>query len=197
MTDAARVMLARTRIQESVDTRTALLSEALLTQLAHAAGVMVEALRPGGKMLLFGNGGSAADATHLAAELVGRYMIDRPPLPALSLTDNGSSVTAIANDFDYEDVFARQVLAFGTAGDVAIGFSTSGASENVLRGLRAAHGLGMRTIAMTGANGGLMAEVAELCLRMPATSTARIQESYMLLGHTLCEIVERELFPDS
>lgn len=197
MTDAARVTLARTRIQESMATSTALLSEALLTQLAQAAGVMVEALRPGGKMLLFGNGGSAADATHLAAELVGRYMIDRPPLPAFSLTDNGSSVTAIANDFDYDDVFARQVLAFGAAGDVAIGLSTSGASESVLRGLRAAHGLGMRTVAMTGANGGQMAEVAELCLRMPATSTARIQESYMLLGHTLCEIVERELFPDS
>jgi D-sedoheptulose 7-phosphate isomerase len=193
ITGAAHATIRR-RIVESAEAKRALLEDGLVDQVAELADVVTEAMRHGNKVLLFGNGGSAADATHLAAEFVGRYLLDREPLNALSLTDNGSSVSGIGNDYAYDEVFARQVRALGQAGDVAIGLSTSGRSRNVLLGLAEARRGGLRTAAFTGAQGGGLPEVADLCLRMPAHETARIQECYMLVGHTVCELVEAALF---
>lgn len=186
--------LVRQRFEEGVDAKRALLDDDMVDRVADLAEVVTDALRRGNKVLLFGNGGSAADATHLAAELVGRYTMERAPLAALSLTDNASSMSAIGNDYAYEETFARQVRGLGRAGDVAIGLSTSGASRNVVLGLRAAREAGLQTAAVTGASGGELADEADLCLRMPATQTARVQECTMLVGHTLCELVERSLF---
>jgi D-sedoheptulose 7-phosphate isomerase len=164
-------------------------------QAAYLAERVGAALRDGGKVLLFGNGGSAADATHLAAEFVGRFRYDRAPLPALSLSDNASSVSAIGNDYSYEEVFARQVQAFGRPGDVAIGITTSGTSANVVAGLATARDEGLYTAVLTGRSGGVVGDEADLCLRMPTDETARVQECYLLIGHVLCELVERSLFP--
>jgi len=179
---------------ESVAAHEALLGGELPEQVAALAGLIAGSLRDGGKVILFGNGGSAADATHLAAELVGRFRFDRPPLAALSLTDNGSSVSAIGNDYAYELTFARQMRALGRPGDVAIGISTSGASPNVLEALRAARLCGMYTVGFTGAKGVEMAKLTEVCVMLPSTITARIQEGYMLYAHIMCELVEEELF---
>jgi D-sedoheptulose 7-phosphate isomerase len=184
----------RRRIVESAEAKRALLDDGLVDQVAELAGVVTDALRQGNKVLFFGNGGSAADATHLAAEFVGRYLFDREPLNALSLTDNGSSVSGIGNDYAYDEVFARQIRALGRPGDVAIGLSTSGRSRNVLEGLLEAQRDGLRTAALTGAHGGKLPDVTELCLRMPTRETARIQECYMVVGHTVCELVEAALF---
>jgi len=186
--------VARTRIRESVAVHQALLDNELPSRVAELAELIVASLRNGGKVLFFGNGGSAADATHLAAEFVGRFRFDRSPLPALSLSDNGSSVSGIGNDYGFDDVFARQVAAFGTAGDVAIGISTSGISQNVVEGLRAASARGLHTVALAGTPGGDLPDEAERCLRMPATDTARVQECYMLVGHLVCELVEQAMF---
>jgi D-sedoheptulose 7-phosphate isomerase len=186
--------LVRRRFEESAEAKRALLDGRLVEQVAGLAELLASVLRDGGKVILFGNGGSAADATHLAAELVGRYTLEREPLPALSLTDNASSMSAIGNDYAYEDTFARQVRGLGQRGDVAIGFSTSGGSRNVVRGLEAARASGLHTAAVTGADGGDVLDAADIRLRMPATATARVQECTMLVGHTLCELVERSLF---
>jgi D-sedoheptulose 7-phosphate isomerase len=184
----------RRRINESLEAKQALLENGVVLQVAQLAETITAALREGNKVLLFGNGGSAADATHLASEFVGRFLLDREPLNAISLTDNGSSVSAIGNDYAYDEVFARQIRALGRAGDVAIGLSTSGRSRNVVEGLRAARAAGLRTAALTGADGGDLPEVAELCLHMPVQETARVQECSMLVGHTVCELVEASLF---
>jgi D-sedoheptulose 7-phosphate isomerase len=184
----------RARVEESVEVTRALLDDELVSGLEAVALMIADALAAGGKVILFGNGGSAADATHLAAELVGRYKLDRAPLPALSLTDNAASLSAIGNDYAYEDVFARQVRAFGRPGDVAVGLTTSGTSANVVAGLAAAREGAMRTVSITGETGGECAAGVDVCLRMPAADTARVQECTMLVGHTICELVERTLF---
>jgi len=184
----------RQRVHESIAVKHTLLADALVNALAGLAAEVVDSLRQGGKVILFGNGGSAADATHVAAEFVGRFAFDRAPMPALSLTDNVSSITAIGNDYAYDLTFARQLRAFGSAGDIAIGLSTSGSSANVLNALRVARELGMFTAAFTGAKGATMAGLADLALVVPSASTARIQEAYMLYAHILCELVEKELF---
>jgi D-sedoheptulose 7-phosphate isomerase len=181
---------AAERIRESLAAQEALLAPERLAALVRAADTVAACLRDGGKVLLFGNGGSAADATHIAAELVGRFQLERRGLPALSLSDNASSLTAIANDYDFARVFARQVEAFGAPGDVAIAISTSGRSENVLAGVAAARERGLHTIALTGAAGALR-EAADICLEVPASSTARVQEGHILVAHVLCELVER------
>jgi D-sedoheptulose 7-phosphate isomerase len=186
--------VARERLRESLTAHEALLGGDMPERVADVAQLVVAALGDGGKVLLFGNGGSAADATHLAAEFVGRFRFDRAPLPALSLSDNGSSVSGIGNDYGYEDVFARQVTALGSPGDVAIGISTSGTSANVVAGLDAARAAGLHTVALTGADGGDMPVAADRCLRMPSTDTARVQECYLLVGHLMCELVERAMF---
>ncbi|MEN3279572.1 MAG: D-sedoheptulose 7-phosphate isomerase [Solirubrobacteraceae bacterium] len=184
----------RRRITESLEAKRALLEDGVVVQVAQLAETITAALRDGNKVLFFGNGGSAADATHLASEFVGRFLLDREPLNAISLTDNGSSVSAIGNDYAYDQIFARQIRALGRAGDVAVGLSTSGRSRNVVEGLRAAGQAGLRTAALTGADGGELPEVVDLCLRMPAQETARVQECSMLVGHTVCELVEASLF---
>src|SRR3954469_14178635 len=155
-----------------------------------AAQAMSEALRAGRKLLVFGNGGSAADAQHLSAELVGRFQKERAALPAIALTVDTSIVTSIANDYSYKQVFARQVEALGQPGDVAFGISTSGESPNVVAGLQTARARGLRTIAMTGRDGGSGGPAAEMHVNVPDQNTARVQEVHRTLLHVMCEVIE-------
>ena len=166
--------------------------------LIAATEAVIETLRQGKKILLFGNGGSAADAQHIAAEFVNRYVRDRPPLSAIALTTDTSALTAIANDFGPEDVFAKQIQALGKEGDIALAFSTSGNSPNVLRGLERCRELGIQTVGLTGGTGGTLAERVDHCLCVAATtSTPRIQEAHILIGHAICEMVDHVLYgPD-
>jgi D-sedoheptulose 7-phosphate isomerase len=184
----------RQRVHESIAVKRDLLADALVDSLARLSDRVIFSLRGGGKVIFFGNGGSAADATHLAAEFVGRFAFDRDPMPALSLSDNVSAITAIGNDYAYDLTFARQLRAFGSLGDVAIALSTSGSSPNVLNAMRVARERGMFTAAFTGVKGAEMASLADLALMVPSPSTARIQEGYMLYAHIMCELVEQELF---
>lgn len=169
---------------------------ALHATLAQVAQTCIKALRRGNKILLAGNGGSAADAQHLAGELVNRFSYDRPGLPAFALTTDTSVLTAIGNDYGYGHLFARQIEAVGQAGDVFIGISTSGRSVNVLNALRRAREKGLVTVGFTGRTGGEMPALCDYCLRVPADATPRIQEGHMSLGHTLCWLIERALFPE-
>jgi len=163
--------------------------------IAQTAETIAHGLRSGRKVLLFGNGGSAADAQHLAAELVGRFGPDRSPLAAISLSTDTSILTAVSNDYGYEKVFARQIEALGHAGDTAIAISTSGDSPSVLEALDLARSKGLFTVGFTGQTGGKMNDRAEVLFRVPSRQTPRIQETHLLLGHILCELVDRELFP--
>jgi len=166
-----------------------------LAPLQQAIELIATALRDGHKLLLFGNGGSAADAQHLAAEFVNRFKIERVPLPAIALTTDTSALTSIANDYGYVQVFSKQVQALGQAGDVALAISTSGQAPNVLRAVAACRRIGVRTIALTGGSGGKLAGVADLVLRVAgSTETARIQETHILVGHVICELVDAQLF---
>ena len=163
--------------------------------LARAVELVGDALAAERKVLLFGNGGSAADAQHIAAEFVGRFARERRALPALALTTDTSALTAIANDYGYEHVFARQVHALGVAGDVALAISTSGRSPNVLRAVETCRERGVRTIGLTGGDGGPLATMVDVSLRVSAsTHSARIQETHILVGHVICELVDRRLF---
>ena len=164
-----------------------------LQPVAAAAAAILETAQRGGKVLLFGNGGSAADAQHMAADLVCRFQRERRPVAALALTTDTSIVSAIANDYSFERVFVRQVEALGNRGDVAIGISTSGSSANVVAGLRAAAVRGLRTIAMTGRDGGAAGAAVDIHINVPDQSTARVQEAHRTLIHAICELVEREL----
>jgi D-sedoheptulose 7-phosphate isomerase len=183
--------LVERRIRESVAVQERLTDPEVLDAVVAAADLVTAALRQGGKLIAFGNGGSAADATHIAAEFVGRFRLERRALPALSLTDNTSAVSAIANDYGYEQVFSRQIEAVGAPGDVALGISTSGRSPNVLAGLAAAREGGLSTIALSGGDGGPMAAAADVALVVPSSDTARVQEGHILLAHVLCELVEQ------
>jgi len=158
--------------------------------------LLIRGFREGRKVLLFGNGGSATDASHLAAEFVGRYRRDRDPLPALALATDMAAITCIANDYDYADIFSRQIQAHGRKGDVAIAISTSGNSINVIRGVEAASERGLITVAWTGATGGKVGDLVDFCFRVPSSVTARIQECHITLGHVLCEFIEERLFGD-
>ncbi len=153
-----------------------------------------EVFRRGGKLLVFGNGGSAADAQHLAAELVNRFRRDRAPLPAIALTTDTSILTAVGNDYGFDLVFVKQVEALGQTGDIALGISTSGRSPNVLKALARARELGLYTVGLTGEKGGQMAEVAELVIRVPSEETPRIQEGHLLFIHVFAELVEANYF---
>lgn len=183
----------RDEIQDSIDVRQRLLEADTVKRIGVVADVVSRACANGGKVLVFGNGGSAADAQHIAAEFLGRFRRDRRPLPALALSADIASITAVGNDYTFADVFERQVRAHGAEGDIAIGFSTSGASENVLRGIRAARSKGLTTVGLSGDRGQLKQEV-EHPLCVPTADTARIQEGYMLICHIMCEVVERTLF---
>ncbi len=182
-------------IRASIDTKQKMLeSPQILNRIKEAAGICVEVFRKRGKLLLCGNGGSAADAQHIAAELSGRYNYDRDPLFAEALHVNSSFLTAVANDYDFDSVYSRMVKAVGRAGDVLIGISTSGNSANVVNAVLEAKALGMKTVALTGEKGGKLAESSDICIRVPSTDTARIQEAHIMIGHILCEIVENALF---
>jgi len=164
--------------------------------LIKAIDVVVAAFKSGNKLLLFGNGGSAADAQHIAAEFVNRFRVERPPLPAIALTTDSSALTSIANDYDYTQVFAKQVQALGRSGDVAIAISTSGNSGNVLAALKACKQANISTIGLTGGSGGKMAEDVDYCLDVGASrDAARVQESHILIGHVICEMVDATLYP--
>jgi D-sedoheptulose 7-phosphate isomerase len=180
-------------IRESIALHEALLADEMLAAIERAAATVADALRKGNKLLLFGNGGSASDATHIAAEFLGRFQRERAPLPALALSDNASAVTAIGNDYGYEHVFERQLRGLARAGDAAIAISTSGRSANVLAGVSAARELGVHTIGFTGAGGEELARAAEISIVVPSTVTARIQEAHIVIAHVLCELVELEL----
>ena len=166
----------------------------VLLAIAKTSEILIDALQKGNKALLFGNGGSAADAQHIAAEFVGRFAFDRPALPALALSVNISCVTAIGNDFGFEQVFSRQLEALARPGDVAIGISTSGNSANVLHALTTAKKIGLHTVSLTGRTGGRLRSVVDHCICTPSTDTPRIQECHILIGHIISELVERQIF---
>jgi D-sedoheptulose 7-phosphate isomerase len=194
--NAARATeLVRARLQDSIDSKRAMLDSECIAQAADIADRIVTALRKGGKVIFFGNGGSSMDAGHLAAEFLGRFYYDRPSLPSVSLADSTAAMTAIGNDYSYDEVFARQVRGLGAAGDVLVGLTTSGNSPNVVTALRTGRELGMVTVALTGSNGGAVAEVADVCVQVPTSDTPRVQEACMHIGHSICEIVEATMFP--
>ena len=188
--DPAEDLVAR-RLDEAAESAAAVASSDLGPRITAAGRAMADACSQGHKVIFMGNGGSAAEATHLAGELVGRFLADRDPVPALALSDNASSLTAIANDYSYEATFARQVRAFVVPGDVVVALSTSGTSPNVISGLEVAREMGAVTIALTGESGGGMARQCDHLLVVPSRETPRIQEGHAIIGHTLCEIVER------
>lgn len=179
-------------IQKSIEVHHRLEDECM-PALTLAADALIEAYRTGHKALFFGNGGSAADAQHLAAEFVGRYLKEREPLPALALNANSSAVTAIGNDYGYDQVFARQLKALAGRGDVAVGISTSGNSASVIEALVCARQLGLFTIGLTGASGGKMRGLVDALIAVPSNETPRIQECHILSGHALCDAVEQAI----
>ncbi|RPJ35365.1 MAG: SIS domain-containing protein [Deltaproteobacteria bacterium] len=162
--------------------------------LIQVVKVLVAAFKGGHKVLLFGNGGSAADAQHLAAEFVNRFLIERPPLPAIALTTDTSILTSISNDYGYADTFAKQVKALGKEGDVAVGISTSGTAANVVKAIKVAKDMGMKTVGLTGGDGGDLAKIVDFALVVDSSATPRIQEDAITIGHVLCEMVDRMLF---
>ncbi len=185
--------LIRSILDESLAVKDRSVKENLV-RLETGGRCLAECLAAGGKVLIFGNGGSAADAQHIAAEFVNRFGIERPPLAAIALTTDTSILTSIANDYRYEDIFSKQLRALGRKGDLAWGISTSGNSANVLEAMAAAAEKKMATIAMTG-RGGRLAAIADVPLTVASDSTARIQETHLVMAHILCELVERLLFP--
>jgi D-sedoheptulose 7-phosphate isomerase len=186
--------IIRNNVDRSLAVHHRFLAESL-PAVTKAAEALISAYRAGRKAIFFGNGGSAADAQHLAAEFVGRYLRLRSPLPALALNANSSAVTAIGNDYGYEEVFARQLEAFAVAGDVAVGISTSGNSLSVIRALERARALGVVTIALTGSTGGQLPAV-DVLIKAPSDETPRIQECHILAGHALCDAVEQAILAD-
>ena len=182
-------------IEASIDTQQCMLSSSeIVLTVAKVSEILVSALKQGKKALLFGNGGSAADAQHIAAELVGRFALERPALPALALSVNTSCVTGIGNDYGFDLVFSRQLEALARAGDIAIGISTSGNSANILRAMSTARKMGLHTIALTGSSGGKLRNTVDHCICVPSNDTPRIQECHTLIGHIISELVEREIF---
>lgn len=162
----------------------------LASQIDSAASQMINSLKKGGKIFWMGNGGSAADAQHLAAELIGRFKLERPAIPSIALTTDSSILTCLSNDYDFSIVFARQLEAFCQPNDIVIGITTSGNSQNILKGIAVAKQKGAYTIGLTGHQGGKLATAVDLCMTIPSTNTARIQEAHIFIGHTLCELVE-------
>lgn len=185
--------LVKDIIRESIKVKEAVLNT-MAKDIKAAAEMIATSLKKGGKVILFGNGGSAADAQHIAAELVGRFKLERQALAALALTTNTSVLTSIANDYGYEEIFSRQLEGIAADNDVAVGISTSGNARNVITGLLEAKKMGLRTVALTGSGGGELATIADIALTVPSDNTPRIQESHITIGHIICEIVEEKLF---
>lgn len=181
-------------LKESIEVKNKVINK-IIPQIEQAAAAMIDALRSGNKILFFGNGGSAADAQHLAGELIGRFLKDRKSMPAIALSTDTSILTSLSNDYGFEIVFSRQIEGLARSGDIACGISTSGNSRNVLLGLEKAKELGCQTIALLGCDGGRIADVADISIIVPSTSTPRIQESHITIGHVLCSLIEEELFP--
>jgi D-sedoheptulose 7-phosphate isomerase len=165
-----------------------------LSKIVKVVEVLTEVLNAGNKILLFGNGGSAADAQHLAAEFVNRFIIERPPLPAIALTTDTSIITSIGNDYGFEDIFSKQIRAIGQPGDVAWGITTSGVSPNVIKALETAQKMELITIGLTGKDGGEIAKIADYVLNVSSNSTPRIQEVHITVGHVICEMLDYRLF---
>jgi D-sedoheptulose 7-phosphate isomerase len=185
----------RKLIEASIAVKERLLEDAnLVATVSRVTEIMVDAFRAGNKVLLFGNGGSAADAQHIAAEFVGRFAFDRPALPALALSVNTSCVTAIGNDYGFDLVFSRQIEALAHRGDVAVGISTSGQSSNVLRAMSTARKMGLHTVGLTGSAGSKLADAVDHCICAPSNETPRIQECHILIGHIISELVEQAIF---
>ena len=191
--DEARISKMKTIFQESLSVKEAFMKDSL-PQLAKVVDMIVSCYRQGGKILIFGNGGSSSDACHIAGELVSRFYKDRKGLPAIALGTNMATLTSISNDYSYEDIFSREVEAHGQKGDIAIGISTSGNSKNVLKAMEKARQMGLKTIALTGGTGGKLKDNADLSIVVPSKMTPRIQETHITLGHAVCELVEEELF---
>lgn len=186
------------QIRASADNLRAVSEDAvLLAGIARVASACVDALRRGNKIVFAGNGGSAADAQHLAGELVSRFNYDRPGLAAFALTTDTSVLTAIGNDYGYEHLFARQIEAVGRSGDVFFAISTSGRSPNILEALQAARAKGLVTVGLTGRSGGRMPGLCDHCLRVPSDTTPRIQEGHIAIGHTICCVIEQQMFPQA
>lgn len=182
-------------IESSLEVKREILqSDALILTISKVVSEIISTYKEGGKVLLCGNGGSAADAQHIAAELSGKFYLDRPSLFAEALHTNVSYITAVSNDYSFEEVYSRLVKAEGNKGDLLIGISTSGNSKNIIKALEAANEIGMITVGMTGASGGKMKNLCRYLINIPSTDTPRIQESHILIGHIICEIVEKELF---
>jgi D-sedoheptulose 7-phosphate isomerase len=185
----------KTVIEKSIAVKTALLNnQPLIKTIGDCVANIVNCYKNGGKVLLCGNGGSAADAQHIAAELSGRFYFDRPSLAAEAIHVNTSYLTSVANDYSFDEIYARYISGAGKTGDVLIAISTSGNSENIIRAIAAAKKVGMFTIAFTGDSGGKIKNSADLLINIPSTDTPRIQESHILVGHIICEMVEREIF---
>ena len=189
-------VIIKNNFEESVNLKSSLMQDEVTVQLIVSTADLIAArYRNNGKVLFCGNGGSAADAQHLAAEFSGRYYYDRPPLFAEALHVNTSYLTAVANDYSYEEVYSRLLKAFGSEGDVLIGLSTSGNSKNVVNALKQANEMGITTIGFTGNGGGEMKNHCSILFDIPSKNTPRIQECHMLIGHSICELVEQDLFP--
>jgi D-sedoheptulose 7-phosphate isomerase len=183
-------------IKESIEVKQKLMTNSLIiSDIRKVAVACTNAFSRGNKVLFCGNGGSAADAQHLAAEFSGRYYFDRPPLPAEALHVNTSFLTAVANDYSFDEVYARLLKGVGKEGDVLIGLSTSGNSKNIVRAFEVARELGITTVGLTGETGGLMAGLSDFLINVPSQDTPRIQESHIMIGHIICEQVESTLFP--
>jgi D-sedoheptulose 7-phosphate isomerase len=182
-------------LRKSIATKESVLADTeLLQQIEAATAAIINAFRNGNKVLFCGNGGSAADAQHMAAEFSGRFYTDRNPLPSEALHCNTSYLTAVANDYGYDVVYSRMVKGMGKAGDVLVGLSTSGNSQNILKAMEMAHNLDMINIAFTGATGGKMKDMADYLINVPSTDTPRIQESHITIGHIICQLAEEQLF---
>jgi D-sedoheptulose 7-phosphate isomerase len=188
------IEIIRGRIEESIQVKQQLLAKCL-PDIEKAANVLVDAYKGRHQAVFFGNGGSASDAMHMTAELVGSYMKRRKALPAIALNTNAATLTALANDYSYDELFSHQMDAYIHPGDVAVGLSTSGRSPNVLKGLEAAKRLGAKTIGLVGKDGGPIAQLVDVAVIVPSSATDRIQECHILIGHILCELVESAIFP--
>ncbi len=183
----------RQNLFDSAETKR-LIAENIADKILSSAFLIADCLSSGGKLILFGNGGSAADAQHLAAEFVGRFKLERNALPAMALNTNVSVVTALGNDYGFDEIFARQIDAWARPGDVVMGISTSGESENILRGIEKANSMYAKTIGLTGKDGGRLAKMVDIAIIVPSFDTPRIQEGHIAIGHIICSIVENMLF---
>lgn len=183
-------------LKDAIEVKEKMIS-GLIPQVIETVNLIIDSLKSGGKVILFGNGGSAADAQHIAAELVSKFEKDRAPLAGLALTTNTSVLSSIGNDYGYEHIFSRQVELWAQEKDVVVAISTSGTSPNIIKAIEAANKKDIKTVGMTGANGDTLCSMTQICIKVPSTSTPRIQEAHITIGHIISYLVEKNMFPDS